>query len=564
MIDGIIRKHALKNALEHGRADLKAVVGRVIAESPDAKADMKSTMKKIAEAVSQVNALTKGEIEKEITNYTFLEKKKQDKGIELDGAESGQVVTRFPPEPSGYPHIGHAKAAYLDLTAAKNYGGKFLLRFDDTNPEAEAQEYVDAIKEALVWLGIQWDSETYTSDNMLELYKYAEKMIAGGFAYVCTCPPEEIRLNRSSEKPCSCRSKGIDEQLAQWKSMLSGSTKKGEAIVRFKGEMSALNTAMRDPTLFRIIDSTHYRQGKKYRVWPTYDFEAPIMDSLEGVTHAMRTKEYELRDELYFAMLDRLNLRKPKLVEFSRLSIKGLPVSKRLLKPLIANGSVSGWDDPRLPTILALKRRGVLPEAIKNFVLGFGLGKTESNPTIEALLAENKKLLDPTTERYFFVKNPVKLTVAGAPNLKAKLKKHPENDLGFREIDTSGEFFISGSDAERLEIGSKFRLKDLYNVLITSKGNELASEFAGTELAPGPKIQWISIGQEQPLIASILVPGELVDDKGEVAEHSMRIDSWFCEHSCAGIKEGQVVQFERYGFCRLDKKKEMQFVYTNP
>ncbi|MFH1447704.1 MAG: glutamate--tRNA ligase [Candidatus Micrarchaeota archaeon] len=561
MIDDIIMKHALKNTQAHGKASPKAVVGKVIAEHPDCKKDMKGTMKKIATIVEKVNSMSPEQIEKEISNYTFTTKKKVEKGLKLEGAEHGKVITRFPPEPSGYPHIGHAKAAYLDMTAARKYDGKFILRFDDTNPEAESQEYVDAIKDALGWLAIDWDVEEYASDSLQKLYGYAERMIAEGNAYVCTCTPEQIRSNRSNTKECQCRSIAYDEGASHWKSMLDGTVKRGEAIVRFSGNMTSLNTAMRDPTLFRIINSPHYRQGNKYRVWPSYDFAAPILDSLSGVTHAMRTKEYELRDEVYNEILDSLGLRKPKIVEFSRLSIRGLPVSKRLLKPLIAKKLVSGWDDPRLPTITALKRRGIRPEAIKRFVLRFGLGKTESNPTIEALLVDNKKILDPVAERYFFVLSPVKLTVRSAPKIKAELKKHPDKELGKREMNTAGEFFISSKDADSLKQGEQFRLKDLYNVKLIQKAEELVGEFVGKEVGPGPKIQWVTTDY---LEATVLVPDELVDSQGKVLEHSLRIDRGYCEPSCADIPEGHVIQFERYGFCRLDKKVGLQFIYTNP
>jgi len=564
-MEGIIRKHALRNALDHGKADVKAVVGRVIAEYPDSKKDMKETMRKITEIVASVNALTSEQMQDEISKYSFAEKKKEEKGLELEGAEIGKVVTRFPPEPSGYLHIGHAKAAFLGWSLAKKYGGKFLLRFDDTNPEAESQEYVGPIKVALRWLGIDWDSESYTSDKIPLLYEYAERLISAGSAYVCSCQPDLISLNRQNSKECDCRKADGTEQLKRWKAMLSGETEKGESILRFKGEMGSLNTVMRDPTLFRIIDTPHYRQGTKYRVWPVYDFGAPILDSLEGVTHAMRSKEYELRDEFYYALISALGLRRPAITEFSRLSIKGLPISKRLLRPLIEKKLVSGWDDPRLPTIFALRRRGITSEAVRNFVLGFGLGKTESNPTIEALLVENKKILDPISERYFFVRSPVKLAVDSAPRIRAKLKKHPEKDLGEREMDTNGEFFISGPDAKSLQEGGQFRLKDLYNVKLTGKGEILTGEFAGTALAPGPKIQWVPHGViEKPIEATVLVPSELVDEDGKFIEGSLREDKGYCEPACARLKEGQVVQFERYGFCKLDSKKAMRFIYTNP
>ncbi|MFH0817554.1 MAG: glutamate--tRNA ligase family protein, partial [Candidatus Micrarchaeota archaeon] len=363
MIEESIKKHALRNALDHGKADPKAVVGRVIAECPEAKKDMKKTMAEIEKIVADVNSLPKEQIEIEISKYSFAEKKKNERGLELPGAETGKVVTRFPPEPSGYLHIGHAKAAFLGWSMARKYEGKFLLRFDDTNPEAESDEYIGPIKEALEWLGIDWDSETYTSDKIPLLYEYAEKLILCGGAYVFNCKPDEIKHNRSTRKDCPCRELKKEENLVRWKGMLSGSTEKGDSIVRFRGDMSSDNTAMRDPTLLRIIETAHYRQGTKYRVWPVYDFGAPILDSLEGVTHAMRSKEYELRDEFYYALIKAFGLRRPTIVEFSRLSIKGMPVSKRLLRPLIQKKVVSGWDDPRLPTIFALRRRGITKEA---------------------------------------------------------------------------------------------------------------------------------------------------------------------------------------------------------
>ncbi|MDD5337610.1 MAG: glutamate--tRNA ligase family protein, partial [Candidatus ainarchaeum sp.] len=345
-----IRKHALKNAFDFGKPNPGAIAGKVIAEFPDAKKDMKETMRLIGEAVAEVSKLRKDEIEHKLKSYTFAEKKEEEKKLALPNAEFGKVVTRFPPEPSGYPHIGHAKAAFLDYGCAKEYGGKMILRFDDTNPEKESQEYVDAIKEGLEWLGIEWDSESYSSDKMKLFYECAEKLMEKDAVYVCTCAQEQVSEGRTTGKACACKTLEKSETLARWKKMHSG-YKPGEAIVRLKGDLSAQNTVMRDPTLFRIISAEHYRQGKNYSVWPTYDFDAPIMDSMEGVTHAMRTKEYELRDELYFLLIKLLGLRVPDLVEFSRLSIKNAPIGKRFITPLVKEGKVMGWDDPRLPTL---------------------------------------------------------------------------------------------------------------------------------------------------------------------------------------------------------------------
>ncbi|VVB99437.1 Glutamate--tRNA ligase [uncultured archaeon] len=554
---GIIRKHALKNAFDYGKANPGSIVGKVIAEFPDSKNDMKGTMKLISGEVSKVNSMGKEEIEKELKNYTFAEKKVEEKKLVLPNAVEGKVITRFPPEPSGYPHIGHAKAAFLDYESAKAYNGKMILRFDDTNPEKESAEYVDAIKDGLKWLGISWDGkESYTSDSMQLFYQYAEKAIEKGFIYICTCPQEQISENREKQKPCACRALGKEEMLARWKKMHSG-FRQGEAIVRLKGDLSSLNTVMRDPTLLRIIDAEHYRQGKKYRVWPTYDFVAPIMDSTEGVTHAMRSKEYELRDELYFKMIELLELRRPELVGFSRLAIKNAPISKRLITPLVKEGKVMGWDDPRLPTLRGLARRGIVPEAIKNFVMSFGLSKVESEPGWEKLLSENRKLLEPGAKHYFFVTEPVKIMIKGAKPMVAELKLHPNQNLGTRRISVSDHVYISKTDFEKIAEGETFRLKDLYNVKMLSKsGHEV--EYSGDGMVE-KKLQWVTDYIE----TEVLRPGDLLKEDESFNENSLETVKGYAEKNVEAVREGDLIQFERFGFCRLDSKgKNYVFIYS--
>ncbi|MCX8197976.1 MAG: glutamate--tRNA ligase [Candidatus Micrarchaeota archaeon] len=560
-LEEIIRKHVLKNAHDYGLAIPAKVVGKVIGECPEAKADMKGTMKLISEEAKRVNSLSKQEVEKELSQFTFEEKKEEKKEIELPGAEQGKVVTRFPPEPSGYLHIGHAKAAWLDYASAKRYGGKLLLRFDDTNPEKEKQEYVDAIKKDLLWLGIDWHDETYTSDRMDELYRFCEEMLIKHAAYVCTCPPEKIKKGREEKVACDCAARDAQESMALFRKMRDGKMEEGEAVVRFHGNMKSENTVMRDPTLFRIIKAPHYRQGSKYSCWPSYDFAAPIMDSLDGVTHAMRTKEYELRNELYFGILKALELRAPKLIEFSRLSIKNAPLSKRLITPLIEQGKVEGWDDPRLPTISALRRRGILPEAIKEFVLSFGISKVESEPGWQKLYHENRKLLDSKAQRRYFVRNPVKLVVEGAPAKEVEIRNHPSNmELGQRRIQAQREFYISGDDAEALQAGELFRLKELYNATLLGKRQDaLVAKYEAEEGIAAKKIQWVPYGKQ--ISCKVKIPKDLVDEQGKFIENSMLVDSGFCEPSCAQLPQGSIVQFERYGYARLDEKGEGGLVF---
>ncbi|MEW6329171.1 MAG: glutamate--tRNA ligase [Candidatus Micrarchaeota archaeon] len=562
-MEDVIRKHALKNAFDYGKADVGAVVGRVVAEVPEAKKDMKKTMATIKKIVGEINKMKKNEVGKALEKYSFEKKKEEERKITLPNAVRGKVVTRFPPEPSGFPHIGHAKAAFLDFEGARAYEGKFILRFDDTNPEKEEQKFADAIKEGLGWLGITWDEELYASDFMPKIYEHAEKLIEKGRAYVCTCSQEEMKKARAEGKGCACREKKPASGVKEWKEMLKGKLREGEAVVRFKGDVGSLNTVMRDPTILRIIEAPHYRQKNKYRVWPNYDFEVSILDSVTGVTHAMRTKEYELRDELYNALLDAMGLRKPVIVEFSRLAIKDAPIGKRLLRPLIEENKVLGWDDPRLPTLAGLKRRGIRPEAIKKFVLSFGIGKAESEPTWDALLSENRKILDPVSERYYFVPSPLKLKVKNAPKMSAHLRKHPTADLGERVMEVGNTFYIPKSDAQALARGEVFRLKDLYNVKFLREGEQLEGEYAGGELKEGKKLQWVS--EENYLECEVLVPGDvLVDDRFN--ETSLRIDEGYCERACGSLGVGAIIQFERYGFCRLDwkGKNKLRFILTNP
>ena len=554
-LDNIIRKHALKNAFDYGKANPGAVVGKVIAEFPDAKKDMKTTMQRINGIVSEVNSLNKDKIESELKNYEFSEKPKEEKkGLEVPGAVHGQVITRFPPEPSGYPHIGHAKAAFLDYEIARQYAGRMILRFDDTNPEKESKEFVDALKDGLKWLGISWGAETYTSDNMQKIYEAAEKLINLEKAYVCTCSQEEISKGRTEMKPCKCRNANTAENIAHWKNMLNGKYDEGKSILRFKGDLSSLNTVMRDPTLARIIKKPHYRQKKKYTVWPNYDLAVVVMDALEGITHPLRTKEYELRDELYFALFDILGYKKPHLIEISRLQIKNAPISKRLLIPLVKEKKVIGWDDPRLPTLKGLARRGILPEAVRTFVLSFGLSKVESEPSWEALLVENRKLLDKTAKHYFFVPNPQKLSI--------DMKGEYEYTIGgeTRKTTMNGTAHIPAADYEELQKNKVgiFALKNL--AFVKFAGASTVAKIEQKEI-PEKRIQWV--GSEN-MKCEILVPKDLVDSAGIYRENSLEIVKGLCESACTNLKEGDVIQFERFGFCRLDKKAKtkLTFVYS--
>ena len=572
----IIKIIVLKNAIQYGgKARNEIVISKTIAQRPDLRNNLKILIPEIKVSVEKINSLTLNE-QKVLFAHMVPQQPTPDKKIRdhatslpaLQNAEMGNVMTRFPPEPNGYPHLGHAKAAIIDEEYARRYNGKLILRFDDTNPLNEKAEYYDAIKEGLEWLEIEPDIVKNTSDDIQLLCDYGKKLVEIGGAYVCTCSQPIMRDLRSKGIPCDCR---LDTSRAGdlLRKFFDGSFEPNAAVLRFKGNMADQNTAMRDPTLFRIIDGHHPRLGNSNRVWPTYDFAAPLEDSLDGVTHALRTKEYELRNPLYFAILERLSLRKPLMSEFSRLEFEGMPVSKRKIKPLIENGLVKGWDDPRLPTLAAIKRRGFLPQAIRKFVLSLGLTLSETKPPFEALEAFNRKIVDPQSIRLFFVKDPVQLQVRNGDFTKqVTLNNHPNINLGQRKIRVSNCFYIAGDDAASLRVGDEIRLMELYNIRIGDIKSQHISQLHGSYSASCdksrliiaeqtgdylehdmPKIQWVAV--EDALPYSIVIPRALYIGEN-YNTNSLETCEGFAESYVSTLKQGTVIQFVRFGFCRID------------
>jgi len=550
------RKFALQNAVSfEGTAQLKAVIGKVIASFSKQGANPKDIIPIVKEVILQVNALSFEDQRNQLEEIApeLLEKKKQERDFSLPDlplAEQGKVVTRFPPEPNGYLHIGHAKAAIVDFEYAQKYDGSFILRFDDTNPIKDKIEFYEAQKKDLEWLGISWDKEYHTSDHLPQHYRLAEQLIAQKDAYVCTCSAERIKEGRKNKINCSCHDRPANEQQELWQQMHDHSL---AAVLRLHADMKSDNTAMRDPTLFRIIDAHHPLQEDRYHVWPTYDFAGAVEDSISGVTHPFRTKEYELRDEVYFYLLDKLNLRKPILMEFARLNIEGMPVSKRLISPLVENGMVTGFDDIRLPTLRGLRRRGIVPLALKQFVFQQGISKVESTVPFSLVESENRKVIDPIAKRYFFVPNPVHLIVTDAPKKTATISFHPRtSDLGSRTIQTKKSFFISASDVNELDSSSVFRLKDLFNVKVdTIEENSVIGSFAGEDLiSDSLKIQWVT---EEYLPLMVLVPDVLMKN-GRFNEKSLTKVEGFAEPAVSKINNDEIVQFERFGFVRIEKE----------
>ncbi|MDX1533449.1 MAG: glutamate--tRNA ligase family protein, partial [Nitrosopumilaceae archaeon] len=335
--------------------------------------------------------------------------------------------------------------------------------------------------------------------------------------------------------------------------------KPGDAIVRFRGDMKSENTVMRDPVLFRIIEAKHPLLGDKYRVWPSYDFAVAIEDSIDGVTHAFRSKEYELRNELYYAILDKLGMRKPKMLEFSRLEFKGMPVSKRVLKPLIENGKVSWYDDPRLPTLEALKRRGITKEAVRRFILSLGFTKADTLAPFDALEAFNRKIVDAQSIRLFLVKNPKKITVNNLPTSSIEMPNHPTKDMGKRKIEFDSVLFVSAEDVEKITVGDHIRLMGLGNIKIESAGTELTGTYVNDEMdVDYPKMQWVP--QKDAHELKILIPKVLFIEE-DFNEDSLEEITTLTEPHYLQVKENSIIQFVRFGYCH--KESQNMAIYTH-
>ncbi|MCX8166689.1 MAG: glutamate--tRNA ligase [Candidatus Micrarchaeota archaeon] len=582
----IIFKHALKNASDYGKANPKAVLGKVLAEKPELKTNVKELENKILEVVNKVNSYEQGFIQQELKRYSFYQKPKEESledKLKLPFAErfisqGFKITTRFPPEPNGYLHIGHAKAAFLGFESAKIYKGDFVVRFDDTNPEKESQEYVDAILEDLEWLGIKYNKLFFASDYLDYIYSQIRKLFELKLAYVCSCTQEQIKTNRENKLECKCRLRTTEDNLDLFDKMLSNYFSKGEYCIRLVGNMKSENTAMRDPMLARIIYHEHYRQKDKHIVWPTYDLEAPLMDTFNKVTHAIRSKEYELRDEPYKYILNGLGQYLPEIVSISRLEINGYPMSKRIINSLINSKIVSSWDDIRLPTIKAIRKRGILPEAIKNVVLYFGFSKVDSKINMQRILDENNKIINDKAKRLYFVKDPVKAIIENLSEEKKSIdiSLHPTNAaLGTRRINVTNEVFISSSDVHLFDNNNVVRLKELANVQLVEKISEkeivLRSMSTKVDSSKIKKIQWVSALPEEYLLCKITEPKELFFDQEmtQLNKESLVVHQGFTEKYSKELSLNEVIQFERFGFCKLDKivdvsnQIELTFIYLS-
>ncbi|MDP8022987.1 MAG: glutamate--tRNA ligase [Nitrososphaeria archaeon] len=551
----LIIKYAAQNAAKHGgKADQVAVIGKIVSERPDLKPKLKEILPLVKEVCDYVTNLTP-EKQKELAGE-FEEKKKQEiKLPPLEGAETGRVVTRFAPNPNSVLHLGSSRAAILSYEYTKLYKGKFILRFEDTDPRLKRSDlkYYKYIEEDLQWLGIKWDEEYYQSERLPIYYDYVEKAIKIGAVYITECDRQKFKEYVMQQKPCPDRELSVKEQIKRWEKMLSGEYKEGEAVVRVKTDLSHPNPAVRDWPALRIIDTERYAHpivGNKYRVWPLYNWASAIDDHLMGITHIFRGQEHFVNMVRQKYLYSAFGWKYPYAVHYGRLMIEGKPLSKSEIEKGIKTGIYSGYDDIKLATLRALKRRGIMPEAIKQLVLSMGINTNDAIISMENLYAINRKLIDPVANRYFAVFEPyVKISLKNVEVPKTvQLYKHPNRKSEIREITLSkAEIILEKNDYES-NLGKNVRFMGLGNFVLKKD----YAEYTDNDLMRAkefPHLHWLP--SDITLKISVLT-----DDGSELRGLAE-----------TGLKDeiDKVVQLERKFFCKIESMENgtIKAIYTS-
>jgi glutamyl-tRNA synthetase len=548
----VILKYALQNAVFYkGKAYPQAVLGKVLAENPELRRKTVELRKYIEEVVKQVNSLSLEEQKERLSeidsSLMVKEEKKQESLPHLLHAEKGKVVTRFAPAPTGPLNLLHVlRAVMLSYVYAEKYEGKFILRFEDTDPSKVEASFYDMIKEDLKSLQVKWDKEFVESDYMKLFYTKADFLIKKGKAYICSCSAEEFRSYKNLKKDCSCRAISVDENLLRWKAMLEGRISEGGAVMRLKTSMREPNPVLRDPPLLRISEAPHPLKGREFRLWPLYNFANVVMDDFCGVTHVFRGKEHEHNTAVQKAIYKALGAKLPDFLNFGMMYLPGEKMHTRDIKEGIERGAFSGWDDLKLPTVRSFLRRGFHPKAFKEFALLCGLSKTDIKIDIENFSAINRKIIDIDSERFMVVSDPVGIDISSALQASGLekyvfVKKHPEKE-GERKIKLTKKIFVSGDDYKRFK-DRDVRLIDLFNIKLGKQAKLAKNQVFDLKT---PKIQWVS------------------QDNVDVRILREREEKAVGETALSELKEGDVIQMLRIGFGRVDSKgKEIAIAFAH-
>ncbi|XP_005182957.1 bifunctional glutamate/proline--tRNA ligase [Musca domestica] len=514
------------------------------------------------------------------------ERKQEGKFVDLPGAEMGKVVVRFPPEASGYLHIGHAKAALLNQYYAQAFDGKLIMRFDDTNPAKETVEFENVILGDLELLNIKPDVFTHTSNYFDLMLQYCEQLINEGKAYVDDTPPEQMKAERDQKTESKNRSNDPAKNMAMWKEMVNGTEYGQKCCVRAKIDMQSPNGCMRDPTIYRCKNEPHPRTGTKYKVYPTYDFACPIVDAIENVTHTLRTMEYHDRDDQFYWFIDALKLRKPYIWEYSRLNMTNTVLSKRKLTWFVESGLVDGWDDPRFPTVRGIVRRGMTVEGLKEFIIAQGSSKSVVFMNWDKIWAFNKKVIDPIAPRYTALEyeNRVIVNVAGAKKEKIEVSVHPKNEsLGKKTVTLGPQIYIDYADAEALKAGENATFINWGNLMINKINKNASGKITSIDAALNLenkdfkktlKLTWLAVEDSADAypptycvyfdhIISKAVLGKDEDFKQFIGHKTREEQLMLGDPELKKCKKGDIIQLQRRGFFKVDNAYAPPSAYSN-
>lgn len=544
----LIEKYALQNAVKYGAAPKAgAVMGKLMGEHPELRTKAKEVSPLVGSVLAEVAAMSPDEWQVRLEMIApeliteLTEKKVPSKGLPpLVGAEGG-VVMRFAPNPNGPPTLGSARGIIINSEYVKRYGGRFIIRFDDTDPvnKRPMLEAYDWYIEDSQWLGSFPDEIIVASERLPLYYDIAEELIRRGAAYVCLCDRLTFKRYKDAGEACPHRDQENELNMDLWEKMIKGGLDPGDAVLRIKTDLAHKDPALRDWAAFRIVGASHPRIGDKYRVWPLLDFESGVEDHLLGITHIIRGKDLMDSERRQRYLYQHMGWEYPITIHWGRIKIHQYgSFSTSSLRRAIEAGEYSGWDDPRLPTVRAMRRRGIKAEALRKFMIELGVGETDISISLDNIYAENRKIVDTEANRRFFVNDPVPLEIDGEVPKTAQAPLHPTIDRGYRQIAAGSRIQISRSDLEELDVGNKLRLKDFCNVEILGL-DPLVARCLGTDPSFAREvgariIHWAPI---DGISVKVMRPDGIDNGVGE-----------------PGIADelGRVVQFERYGFVRID------------
>jgi glutamyl-tRNA synthetase len=555
-LEEIVYKHALINAVKHkGKASKGAVMGSVMATHAELRSEAKKIAQVAAEHVLKVNSmdfdLQKAELDK-------LGGMKEKKPVEVKGLVdlpdvNGKVVLRFAPNPSGPLHIGHARAAVLNKEYVKRYGGKLILRVEDTDPRRVDPLAYQMMEEDLKWLSVDWQEKYVQSSRMEIYYEYAEKLIEIKEAYMCTCEGGDFKKLKDECEPCPCRDLPVEHSMKLWKELET--MNEGEAVLRVKTDIKHKNPAIRDWVAMRVVEAEHPITGNKYRVYPMMNFSVTVDDHLMGVTHVLRGKDHLANSEKQRYLYQHFGWKIPVFVHYGRLKMEDVALSTSKARQGIEDGLYMGWDDPRLGTIRAIARRGIKQEAITELMMEIGPKISDAIVSWKKVSGLNRAILEETSNRYFFVPNPTMIKIENLPDSEIGIIErplHPDHiERGNRKLPFGPELYITTDDYKKTGNNRILRLIDAVNV--SFKDDKTVYHSNDLEEARNAKamiVQWVPV--EGSLSADLVMP-------------DASVITGYIEPSASNLKVDDVVQFERFGFARLDEinDKKLTFYFAH-